>query len=391
MSNNYQFKTQQRSLIIALVAGEASGDILGAGLIREIKKQVPSTRFIGVAGPLMQAEGCETLYEMEEFAVMGIVEVLCRLPRLLQIRINLIKYFIKLQIDVFIGIDAPDFNISLERKLQKKGIKTIHYVSPSIWAWRHNRIFKIGRSTDLVLAILPFEKKIYDSYNIPCRFIGHTIADIIPLQPDKQAARAQLNITCGAKCLAILPGSRLTEVERLSADFLRAAQILIKDFPYLQILIPIVNKRIRLEFESIYKKVSPTLPVKILDGQSKIAMITADVTLLASGTASLECMLAKCPMVVGYRMNPITYWLAKRLVKIPFISLPNLLIGKELVEEFIQKDCHPKQLYSSLKSLLINEKKSEQIKQAFLKLHESIRCNADQQAAESVLELSKNK
>ncbi|WGO84830.1 lipid-A-disaccharide synthase [Arsenophonus apicola] len=380
---------QQRPLTIGLVAGETSGDILGAGLIRALKQQVPNARFVGVAGPLMQAEGCEAWYEMEELAVMGIVEVLGRLPRLLQIRVDLTRRFAKLQPDVFVGIDAPDFNITLERKLKQTGLKTIHYVSPSVWAWRQDRVFKIGEATDLVLALLPFEKRFYDRYDIPCRFIGHTMADIIPLQPDKQAARAQLNITHDAKCLAILPGSRRTEVEMLSADFLQAAQILIKDFPQLQILVPIVNQQRRQQFEAIYRKVSPTLPLNILDGQARLAMMAADVTLLASGTASLECMLVKCPMVVGYRMKPVTYWIAKRLVKIPFISLPNLLAGEALVKEFIQQDCQPEQLADSLKSLLNDEKKVEQLKQTFLQLHKSIRCHADQQAAEAVLELSK--
>ncbi|HGJ5891279.1 MAG TPA: lipid-A-disaccharide synthase [Arsenophonus apicola] len=380
---------QQRPLTIGLVAGETSGDILGAGLIRALKQQVPNARFVGIAGPLMQAEGCEAWYEMEELAVMGIVEVLGRLPRLLQIRVDLTRRFAKLQPDVFVGIDAPDFNITLERKLKQTGIKTIHYVSPSVWAWRQDRVFKIGEATDLVLALLPFEKRFYDRYNISCRFIGHTMADIIPLQPDKQAARAQLNITHDAKCLAILPGSRRTEVEMLSADFLQAAQILIKDFPQLQILVPLVNQQRRQQFEAIYREVSPTLPLNILDGQARLAMMAADVTLLASGTASLECMLVKCPMVVGYRMKPVTYWIAKRLVKIPFISLPNLLAGEELVKEFIQQDCQPEQLAASLKSLLNDEKKIEQLKQTFLQLHKSIRCHADQQAAEAVLELSK--
>lgn len=388
MANSHQVAIQQRPLTIGLVAGETSGDILGAGLIRALKQQVPNARFVGVAGPLMQAEGCEAWYEMEELAVMGIVEVLGRLARLLKILADLTKRFAKLRADVFVGIDAPDFNITLERKLKQTGVKTIHYVSPSVWAWRQDRVFKIGEATDLVLALLPLEKRFYDRYNIPCRFIGHTMADIIPLQPDKQAARAQLNITHDAKCLAILPGSRRAEVEMLSADFLHAAQILLKDFPHLQILVPIVNQQRRQQFEAIYCEISPTLPLKILDGQARIAMIAADVTLLASGTASLECMLAKCPMVVGYRMKSVTYWLAKRLVKTPFISLPNLLAGEELVKEYIQQNCQPEQLAGSLKSLLIDEKKVEQLKQTFLQLHESIRCHADQQAAEAVLELS---
>ncbi len=389
MANSHQVSIQQRPLIIGLVAGEASGDILGAGLINALKQQVPNAYFVGVAGPLMQAEGCESWYEMEEFAVMGIVEVLGRLIRLLEIRADLIRCFIKLQPDVFVGIDSPDFNITLERKLKQTGIKTIHYVSPSVWAWRQDRIFKIREATNLVLALLPFEKKFYDRYSIPCHFIGHPMADSVPLQPDKQAIRIKLNITHDVKCLIILPGSRRFEVEMLSPIFLRAAQILIKDFPNLQILVPVVNRQRRQQFEAIYREISPSLSLKILDGQAQTAMIAADVTLLASGTASLECMLAKCPMVVGYRMKPVTYWLAKRLVKIPFISLPNLLAGEELVKEFIQHDCQPELLADSLKSLLIDKEKVEKLKQIFLQLHEDILCEANQKAAEAVLELSK--
>ncbi|MGP1928506.1 MAG: lipid-A-disaccharide synthase [Arsenophonus sp. NC-WZS1-MAG3] len=389
MVNGYQVSIQQRPLIIGIVAGEASGDILGAGLISAIKQRVSNTYFVGVAGPLMQAEGCESWYEMEEFSVMGIVEVLGRLRRLLQIRADLIRCFIKLQPDVFVGIDSPDFNITLERKLKQIGIKTIHYVSPSVWAWRQDRVFKIREATNLVLALLPFEKKFYDRYNIPCRFIGHAMADSVPLQPDKQTIRIKLNIIHDVKCLTILPGSRRFEVEMLSPIFLRAAQILIKDFPNLQILVPVINRERRKQFEAIYREISPSLSLKILDGQAQTAMIAADVTLLASGTASLECMLAKCPMVVGYRMKPLTYWLAKRLVKIPFISLPNLLAGKELVKEFIQDDCQPELLANSLKSLLIDKKKVKKLKQIFLQLHENILCEANQKAAEAVLELSK--
>ncbi len=315
----------KQPLTIALVAGETSGDILGAGLIRALKARYPDVRLVGVAGPLMQAEGCEAWYEMEELAVMGIVEVVGRLPRLLHIRKDLTRRFTALRPDVFVGIDAPDFNITLEGRLKRQGIRTIHYVSPSVWAWRQKRVFKIGRSTDLVLAFLPFEKAFYDRHNVPCRFIGHTMADALPLQPDKLAARRERGIAEDARCLALLPGSRSAEVAMLSADFLKAAALLRADVGDLEILVPLVNPHRRAQFEQIKAEIAPELPVHLLDGKGCQVMVASDAALLASGTAALECMLAKCPMVVGYRMKPVTFWLAKRLVKTDYVSLPNLI------------------------------------------------------------------
>lgn len=379
-----------RPLTIGLVAGETSGDILGAGLIRALKEQVPNARFVGVAGPLMQAEGCEAWYEMEELAVMGIVEVLGRLPRLLSIRKDLTQRFTQLQPDIFVGIDAPDFNITLEGRLKSKGTKTIHYVSPSVWAWRQKRVFKIGRATNLVLAFLPFEKAFYDRFNVPCRFIGHTMADAIPLHVDKQAARQRLGIPEHVKCLAILPGSRHSEVEMLSADFLKTAKILHKQFADIHIVVPLVNQKRREQFEVIREQIAPELTVHILDGQARDAMISADATLLASGTAALECMLAKCPMVVGYRMKPFTFWLAKRLVKTPYVSLPNLLAEKEIVKELLQEECQPELLAEQLMPLLEGGEQVDKLKDTFLQLHQLIRCDADKQAADAVLNLVRN-
>ncbi|MEN4872767.1 lipid-A-disaccharide synthase [Kosakonia cowanii] len=379
----------KRPLTIALVAGETSGDILGAGLIRALRARVPNARFVGVAGPRMQAEGCEAWYEMEELAVMGIVEVLGRLRRLLHIRADLTRRFSELQPDVFVGIDAPDFNITLEGNLKKRGIKTIHYVSPSVWAWRQKRVFKIGKATDLVLAFLPFEKAFYDRFNVPCRFIGHTMADAMPLDPDKNAARAHLGISPLARCLALLPGSRGAEVEMLSADFLRTAQLLRERYPELEVVVPLVNAKRREQFEQIKAQVAPDLTVHLLDGQAREAMIASDAALLASGTAALECMLAKCPMVVGYRMKPFTFWLAKRLVKTPYVSLPNLLAGREVVKELLQEECQPQALASALEPLLANSETRHEMHDLFRELHQRIRCNADEQAADAVLELAK--
>ncbi len=377
-----------RPLTIGLITGETSGDILGAGLIRALKAKVPNARFVGVAGPLMQAEGCEVWYEMEELAVMGVVEVLERLPRLLKIRKDLTTRFTELKPDVFVGIDAPDFNITLEGRLKQRGIRTIHYVSPSVWAWRQKRVFKIGKATDMVLAFLPFEKAFYDKFNVPCRFIGHTMADAMPLQPNKAAARELLGILPESVCLALLPGSRHSEVEMLSADFLKTAQLLKRNIPELHVFVPLVNAKRREQFERIKQEVAPELNVHLVDGKAREIMIASDAALLASGTAALECMLAKCPMVVGYRMKPLTFWLAKRLVKTPYVSLPNLLSGEELVKELLQEKCQPQKLADELLPLLQGSEKVEALKQTFLHLHESIRCNADEQAAQAVLELA---
>ncbi|GKW16118.1 lipid-A-disaccharide synthase [Pectobacterium actinidiae] len=378
-----------RPLTIGLVAGETSGDILGAGLIRALKEKVPDARFVGVAGPRMQAEGCEAWYEMEELAVMGIVEVLERLPRLLKIRRDLTQRFSELQPDVFVGIDAPDFNITLEGNLKQRGINTIHYVSPSVWAWRQKRVFKIGKATNLVLAFLPFEKAFYDRFNVPCRFIGHTMADAMPLHPDKLAARATLGIAPDVHCLALLPGSRGAEVEMLSADFLNTAVLLRQHFPDLEIVVPLVNSKRREQFERIKSSVAPDLRVHLLDGLAREAMVASDAALLASGTAALECMLAKCPMVVGYRMKPFTFWLAQRLVKTPWVSLPNLLAGRELVTELLQTECTPEKLAAALLPLFADTEERVELRTTFVDLHQQIRCNADEQAAQAVLELVK--
>ncbi len=376
-----------RPLTIAMVAGETSGDILGAGLIKALKARHPDARFVGVAGPRMQAEGCEVWYEMEELAVMGIVEVLGRLPRLLHVRADLTRRFSELRPDVFVGIDAPDFNLTLEERLKQRGIRTVHYVSPSVWAWRQKRVFKIGRATDIVLAFLPFEKAFYDRYSVPCRFIGHTMADAMPLDPDKLAARKTLGLDPQARCLALLPGSRHAEVSMLSADFIATAQLLRKRWPNLEVVVPLVNAKRRAEFEEIKQRVAPDFPLHLLDGQAREAMVASDAALLASGTAALECMLAKCPMVVGYRMKLFTFWLAKRLVKTQYVSLPNLLAGRELVPELLQDECQPEKLAQALIPMLEGGDESKHLHDTFRALHEQIRCNADEQAAQAVLEL----
>ena len=374
-----------KPLTVALVAGETSGDILGAGLIRTLKKHHPNIQFVGIAGPNMQAEGCKAWYEMEELSVMGIVEVLGRLRRILAIRRDITKRFIELKPDIFIGIDAPDFNLALEGKLKQAGIKTIHYVSPSVWAWKQKRVFKIKRNTNLILAFLPFEKAFYDKFGVPCRFIGHKMADDIPLEPDQTAMRQQLGIPVDCQCLALLPGSRHAEVTLLSEPFLKAAQLLRDKLPDLHIVVPLVNSKRRAEFEQIKAEIAPELKLQLLDGHAREAMIASNAAILASGTVALECMLAKCPMVVGYKMKAFTFWLAKKLIKTPYVSLPNILAGKEIVPELLQHDCTPENIANHVLPFL--EGDNTELKATFLALHKQIRCNADEQAAQAVLDV----
>ena len=376
---------------IAIIAGEVSGDILGAGLIHALKARYPNAKFIGIGGERMIAEGFETLFDMEELSVMGLVEVLKHLPRLLKIRRSIIEQLSALKPDIFIGIDAPDFNLDVELKLKQQGIKTIHYVSPSVWAWRQKRVYKIAAATNLVLAFLPFEKAFYDRFNVPCRFIGHTMADAIPLKPNRDEACQLLNLEPAQRYVAMLVGSRGSEVEFLSEPFLQTAQLLHQRYPDVKFLVPLINQKRRQQFEQIKQRVAPELDMILLDGNARAAMITAEATLLASGTAALEAMLCKSPMVVGYRMKPFTYFLAKRLVKTKYVSLPNLLADEMLVPELIQEDCNPTNLAEKLSLYLSEDKSAVQnrhvLLQRFAELHQMIQCNADQQAAQAVIDL----
>ncbi|WMC09472.1 lipid-A-disaccharide synthase [Oceanimonas pelagia] len=374
-------------LRIGLVAGEVSGDTLGAGLIRELRRRHPNAVFEGIAGPQMQAEGCRALFEMDELAVMGVVEVLGRLPRILHIRRRIIAHFTANPPDVFVGIDAPDFNIGVEHRLRKAGVATVHYVSPSVWAWRQNRIHKIKAATDLVLAFLPFEKAFYDRFDAPCRFIGHTLADKMPLVPDTQGARERLGLAVNGRYLALLPGSRHAEVTLLAPVYLEACKQLKVRHPELEFVVPLTSEKRRQEFLAIKEKVAPGLKVTLVEGRGREVITAADVVLLASGTATLEAMLAKKPMVVGYRLKDFSYWLAQRLVKTEHVSLPNLLADQTLVAELIQHECTPGHIVDEIGKLLDYD--TSELVDHFTQLHKRIRCNADEQAALAVLELAR--
>ncbi|EOD9420801.1 lipid-A-disaccharide synthase [Vibrio campbellii] len=375
----------ERPLRIGIIAGELSGDTLGEGFIKAVKQQYPDAEFVGIGGPKMIAQGCESLFDMEELAVMGLVEVLGRLPRLLKVKAELVKYFTDNPPDVFVGIDAPDFNLRVELDLKNAGIKTVHYVSPSVWAWRQKRIFKIESATNLVLAFLPFEKAFYDKFNVPCEFIGHTLADAIPLQSDKAPARELLGLEQDKQWLAVLPGSRGSELKMLSQPFIETCKKLHQKFPDLGFVVALVNQKRREQFEQAWKEHAPELEFKLVDDTARNVITASDAVMLASGTVALECMLLKRPMVVGYRVNAVTAFLAKRLLKTKYVSLPNILADTELVKEYLQDDCTPDNLFDEVSRLL--ESDNREMLDKFTEMHHWIRKDADQQAANAVLKL----
>ncbi|KIE20483.1 lipid-A-disaccharide synthase [Vibrio sinaloensis] len=375
----------EKTLRIGIVVGELSGDTLGEGFIKAVKAQYPDAEFVGIGGPKMKALGCESLFDMEELAVMGLVEVLGRLPRLLKVKAQLVKYFTDNPPDVFVGIDAPDFNLHLELDLKQAGIKTVHYVSPSVWAWRQKRIFKIEAATNLVLAFLPFEKAFYDKFNVPCEFIGHTLADAIPLVSEKAPARELLGLEQDKKWLAVLPGSRGSELKMLSQPFIETCKRLHKTHPDLGFVVALVNQKRREQFEQAWQEFAPELDFTLVDDTARNVITAADAVLLASGTVALECMLIKRPMVVGYKVNAITAFIARRLVKTDYVSLPNILAEQEIVKEYLLEECTPDNLAPEVERLLGSD--GQQMIDKFTEMHHWIRKDADTQAANAVLAL----
>jgi len=368
---------------VALVAGEASGDILGAGLMQALRAQYPQIEFIGVGGPLMQAQGLNPYFPMERLSVMGLVEVLGRLPELLSRRKRLINTLIAAKPDVFIGIDAPDFNLTLELKLRQAGIKTVHYVSPSVWAWRQKRVLKIREACDLMLTLFPFEAQFYQEHQVPVRFVGHPLADTIPQQADRNAAREALNLDHGQPVVALMPGSRGGEVSRLGSLFLDAAMRLRTLRPGIQFVLPCSSPERRAQLEQML--VGRDLPLTLLNGRSHEALAACDAVLIASGTATLEALLYKRPMVVAYKVAPLTYRILKRLVTSAYISLPNLLAERLLVPELIQDAATPEELAQLLAPLLDG---GEVQTEGFDVIHRALRRDASVQAAQAVLQLT---
>ena len=373
---------------IALVAGEASGDQLGAGLIRQLKSRFPGAEFAGIGGPQMRAEGMDAWHDCGDLAVMGLAEVLRHLPRLLRLRRDLRRRLLGWKPDVFIGIDAPDFNLGLERSLKQAGIRTVHYVSPSVWAWREGRAAKIGQSADLVLCLFPMEPPIYARHGIDARFVGHPLADAFELHPDSGAARRALGLPADVPVLALLPGSRLGEIRRLLPTFLAAANLLAARMPGLEVLIPAANDSCRTAIERGLAEV-PLPNVRLLPGQAHQAMIASDVVLLASGTAALEAMLAKKPMVVGYRISALTYRLvmALGLMNVNRYSLPNVLANEPIVPELMQGDCTPGNLLEALLPCFNDAKARATLQPRYQAIHERLRGDAPDAAAAAIAQL----
>ncbi len=385
-SINNQVSSQSiASPIIAIVVGEHSGDTLGAGLIKSLKIHYPDAHFIGIGGPKMIALGFESLFAMEELAVMGIVEVLGRIRRLLYIRKFLTNHFTENRPDIFIGIDAPDFNINLEAKLKAKDIKTIHYVSPSVWAWREKRIFKIAKATNMVLALLPFEKAFYDKHNVPCTFVGHPLADDIPMLSNKAQARCELKLPADKKVLALMPGSRAGELSRLLEPFFSAAIELQEQDIELLFIAPMITEKRAEQFESLKSELAPDLKVELVIGKTQAVMAASDCLLTASGTVTLEAALIKRPMVICYKFNLTTYLLAKWLVKLQWFSLPNLLANKTLVPELLQNEVCPEKIVPLVKERLYQDQ--SQLNDSYTQIHQQLRCDASEQAAKSVISL----
>ncbi|QDQ25226.1 lipid-A-disaccharide synthase [Chitinimonas arctica] len=371
---------------IAIVAGEASGDQLGASLIEAIKRRVPNARFAGIAGPRMQSAGAKSLFAMEKLAVRGYLEVIKHLRELLGIRAELRRACLAEKPDLFIGIDAPDFNLGLERKLKDGGITTIHYCSPSIWAWRGERIHKIKAATDEVLCLFPFEKPLYDEVGAKATYVGHPMADEMPLVMAKETVRETLGLPERALIFTLLPGSRVSELNYHADLFIETARLLHARYPEAQFLVPLVTRETRDQFDTArYRLKALDLPLRLMFGHSLEAMQAADAILVASGTATLEAMLAKRPMVIAYRLSETTYKLVKKKLRLPYVGLPNVLAGRFVVPELLQADATPANLAQALSNFIDDKRLGEALDELFSQQHAKLKCDAAERAADAVV------
>lgn len=377
---------QQKTIVIGIVAGEASGDLLGSHLMAALKAARPEIQFVGIGGPKMQAIGMKVLFPMEKLAVRGYVEVLRHYREITGIRRKLRAYFLDNRPDIFIAVDAPDFNLDLELALKRHGIPTIHYVSPSIWAWRGERINKIKRAVSHMLALFPHEPKLYQQAGVPVDYVGHPLADMLPEQPKRAEMREVMRIPLHATVFAFLPGSRQSELNQLAHLYIETAKRVLEQIPDARFLVPLVSRETRGIFEqALYDCEAQHLPITMLFGHAQDAMIVADGVLVASGTATLECALLKRPMVITYKMPVFSWWLMKRKSYQPYCGLPNILCGRFVVPELLQKEATPENLSRALLELVGNKEAVAQIEETFLELHRTLRQNTAQKAASAIL------
>jgi lipid-A-disaccharide synthase len=370
---------------IAIVAGEASGDLLGAALIAAVRERWPHAEFFGICGPKMMAEGARTLFPMEKLAVRGIVEVLKHVREILGIRSALLHELVQAPPDLFIGIDAPDFNLRLEAKLKARGIPTIHYVSPSVWAWRPERIHAIARAVNHMLVMFPFEEPIYRKANVPVTYVGHPLADAMPMQPSRNEARTQLRLAGAGVPIALLPGSRMSELEMHADLFIETVAELHKRRPELRFFVPLATRETREYFETrLYVKEARELPIQILFGHARLALHAAEAAIVASGTATLEAALARVPMVITYKLSPLTYWIVRRKALLPYAGLPNILAGEFLVPELLQDDATPANLAQALGNWLDHKAARERLRERFAQMHAELASGHSERIVEAL-------
>ncbi|MEN3810097.1 lipid-A-disaccharide synthase [Chromobacterium piscinae] len=385
-----QLFKRKGALKVAMVAGEASGDLLAAHLMDALRAHRSDIEFAGIGGPRMEARGFHSMVPQEKLAVRGYSEVLKSLPELLKIRRRLREQLLAERPDVFIGVDAPDFNLGLEAGLKKAGIPTVHYVSPSVWAWRPERIQKIGRAVNHVLCLFPMEPPLYRQAGVPVTYVGHPLASEIPLEPDKEAMRDQLGLPQGVPVFTLMPGSRRSELEYMAPIYLDTARLLLRQYPDAQFLVPLATRATMDQFEQmLYRFKARDLPIRRLFGHAQMATIASDVVLVTSGTATLEVALTKRPMVISYKLSAFTYRLVKRKIRLPYVGLPNILCGRFVVPELLQKQATPQKLAEEMQRLYTDPAARVEMEKAFTELHLALKQDTATRAARAVLEVAR--
>lgn len=372
---------------IALVAGEASGDLLASHLIAALKQRLPDARFYGIGGPKMEGQGFDAWWPQEKLAVMGYWDALKHYREIAGIRRQLKKRLLEQRPDVFIGVDAPDFNLGLEKDLKRAGIRTVHYVSPSIWAWRGGRVKKIARAVDRLLALFPMEPPLYEKARVPVTYVGHPLADLIPMETPREAVRDKLGLPQDRPIFALLPGSRQGELAAMADTFVQTAKCVHASLPEALFVVPLTTRETRLRFETaIYEQQAGDLPFRLLFGHAQDALGACDVALVKSGTSTLEAALYKRPMVITYKIARFSYWLMKRMAYLPYVGLPNVLAGRFVVPELLQDEATPEKLAEALVKLYQDKDGAREIEAAFADIHRQLRRNTAEKAAQAVIE-----